>query len=215
MTVQDFNVFCPKMFAGIAGRKLPIRGATLTRCIQFPMRTRTKDEPIERFYHHRHERELAPLRDQLADWARLHMGELRDAEPDVPDELSDREVEVWEPLFAIADVCGRGPEARDAALMLSTAVAKQPDPGIQIISDLSQIWKATKESRLHTATLAARRNELEDRQYVDALNAHELSMWLARFGIHSLPNPFRQDGTLRRGYARADFADAFRRYLVK
>jgi hypothetical protein len=31
---------------------------------------------------------------------------LRDAEPDVPDELGYREAEYWEPLFAIADLGG-------------------------------------------------------------------------------------------------------------
>jgi hypothetical protein len=213
LTVQDFNVFCPKMFAGIAGKKLPIRGATLTRCIQFPMRTRTKDEPIERFFHHRHERELGPLRDELAEWADEHVDVLRDAVPDVPDAMSDREVEVWEPLLAIADLCGLGKEARKAALTLSNAVAKQPDPSVQVIADLRRVWDAATAKRLHTATLADGRNELEDRQYVDTLSAQELSMWLTRFGIHPLPNPFRQDGKLRRGYSRAAFADAFNRYL--
>jgi hypothetical protein len=202
--VQNFDVFCPKMFVGIAGKQLPIRGATLTRCIQFPMRTRTKDEPIERFFHHRHGRELRPLRDQLAAWGREHVDTLREAQPDMPDELSDREVEVWEPLFAIADLCGLRSEARDAARTLSHAVAKQPDPGVQVIADMHRVWESTTQKRLHTATLAALRNALEDRQYVDPLSAHELSTWLTRFGIHSLPNPFRQNGELRRGYAHAD-----------
>ena len=36
--------------------------------------------------------------------------------------------------------------------------------------------------------------------------------WLHRFGIAPLPNPFRIRGRQARGYERAAFEDAFRRY---
>jgi hypothetical protein len=211
--VHDFRVFCPKMFAGIAGAKMPIMGATLSRCIEFPMRRRLAGEPVERFYHRQAPADLHPIREELSAWAEAAVGELAEAQPDTPSELSDREAELWEPLLVIADTAGLAEEAREAAVVLSHSARTAPDPGAQIIADMARVWESIDGNKAHTAHLAELRNGLEDRQYPDPLTPHELSQWLGRFGVHPLPNPFRLRGHLARGYERSAFADAFNRYL--
>jgi hypothetical protein len=136
--------------------------------------------------------------------------------PEVPDGLTDRQADSWEPLLAIAELLGDDwpARARDAALILSEAASSQPDTGTQLIADLRAVWSTIHPAmnRIHTRRLAELRNGLEDRQFADALSAHDLGQRLAAFGIRAEPNAFRQHGKLARGYARSSFDDAFRRY---
>ena len=209
-----YNVFAPKLLAGIAGRQLPLTGATLSRCVEIPMRKRTSSEAVAPFSHRAVRRDCESISRAVAAWAESAELALLDARPSVPDGLSDRQRDSWEPLAAIAERLGRDwpLRARSAALKLSRRAVAQPDPGTQIIADMRAVWQQIDGSRAHTAVLAELRNQLEDRRYLEPLDAHELSIWLQRFGIHPLSNPFRQGGKLGRGYERAAFTDAFERY---
>jgi hypothetical protein len=213
--VVRYNVFCPKILAGIAGRQLPLTGATLTRCVEIPMQKRKPSEVIDVFSHRAARTDCDGIRRALAEWGEASEPALMHAQPAMPAELSDRRRDSWEPLMAIAELLGRDWPARaaSAAGMLSKRGAAQPDDGTQIIADMYAVWEGFDGARVHTATLAALRNQLEDRRYSGQLSAHELSMWLGRFGIHPAPNGFRLGGKLRRGYERAAFADAFGRYM--
>jgi len=212
---MKFNVFCPKMFAGIAGKKLPITGATLSRCVQLAMRRRSKDEHVEKFYHKRARQECQPIRQELMEWAKQAVSVLERANPPMPDELTDRQEECWEPLIAIADYLGGDwpKRARSAALILSKRVIKQPTEGIMVIVDMKRVWDKVKGDKVHTQGLATLHSQLEDRMYVGRLDAQELSTYLTRFGIHPESKPFRLSGSKpMRGYKRSAFADAFKRY---
>jgi Protein of unknown function (DUF3631) len=209
-----YVTYCPKLLAGIAGRKLPITGATLSRCVEIPMARKAPGERAERFRHRVADSDCAPLRAELVRWAAERLAVLSVAEPAVPGDLSDRQAECWEPLLAIADdLGGDWPErARTAAMALAKRAAAPPDDGTQIIADLAMVWQSVDGERAHTAVLAAQRNALEERHFHAPLSAHELSVWLGRFDIRPLPNPFRHGGKLARGYARSAFEDAFSRY---
>jgi Protein of unknown function (DUF3631) len=209
-----YNVFAPKLLAGIAGRQLPLTGATLSRCIEIPIRKRKPSEAVAPFSHRAVRGDCEAIRHALADWAAPTELALLNAQPTLPEGLTDRQRDSWEALAAIADHLGRDwpLRARSAALRLSRHAVPQPDPGTQIIADMRVVWDQIEGSRAHTAALAETRNQLEDRRYSSPLSAHELSIWLQRFGIHPLPNPFRQGGKLGRGYERAAFTDAFPPY---
>lgn len=64
-TLETFQVFCPKAFAGI-GNCLP--DTILDRSISIELQRKTREEPVERF----RRRDVVPegesLRDRLADW---------------------------------------------------------------------------------------------------------------------------------------------------
>jgi len=89
----EFNVFCPKLIAGIAGENLPVTGATLSRCVQLPMQRRTKDEPIERFFH-RDARtgHMLEIKNQIVRWAEGALPRLEESRPEYLDGLSDRQI---------------------------------------------------------------------------------------------------------------------------
>ena len=210
---KRFDVFGPKMFAGIAHKNMPLTGATLSRCIQIPIQRRARWEHVERFRHRVANEESAWIRDELATFARRHREELAAATPIMPDGLSDRQEEVLEPLLAISDVLGLKQEAGRAAQELCGAVDDAPDPGVQLLADLREAWHKIDCDRVHSERLCAARNGLPDRAFAEALTPYEMSQILGRFGIRPEPHPFRLGGRHARGYKRTSFERSFERYL--
>jgi Protein of unknown function (DUF3631) len=100
-TLQTFQVYSPKAFAGI-GDCLP--DTILDRSIPIRLKRRTRDEEVERFRLRDVQAEGDELRDRLADWLEPNRDHLAAARPDLPEELDDRAQDVWEPLLAIADL---------------------------------------------------------------------------------------------------------------
>jgi hypothetical protein len=85
-TVAEFPTFCPKVLAGtgslpdmLADRAIPIR-----------LQRKTRHEQVERFRIRRIRGEAEALRRRLAGWAQVAVPVLRDAEPELPDQLDDR-----------------------------------------------------------------------------------------------------------------------------
>ncbi len=116
MKVKDFKTFCPKAFAGIgslpdtlADRSVPIR-----------LERRAPSQIVERFRERRERQRTEGLRERLAKLAEASFDVLDQAEPGLPDDLSDRQQDVWEPLLAIADLAGADwpGRARSAAIGL-------------------------------------------------------------------------------------------------
>jgi hypothetical protein len=116
LDVRDFSSFCAKALAGLG--TLP--DTVASRSIPIVLKRRLASEPIERF----RERGARAMGETIADCLAMYIVPLLDdlatAEPDLPDELSDRQQDVWEPLLAIADAGGGDwPErAREAAVRL-------------------------------------------------------------------------------------------------
>jgi 5S rRNA maturation endonuclease (ribonuclease M5) len=214
MTVVDFSVFCPKLLAGIDTGKLP--ETIQDRAVEIRMQRRRDGEHVERLRYRFAAEEVAPLRADLETWTAQAVDTLRDAVPELPDELSDRQADAWEPLFAIADLAGgEWPKrARDAALALSG----ERDEG------------ASRGSLL----LAAVRDAMGDSDVIattdllEKINANEelpFGGWsdgkgLDGRGLARLLKPYRIKRTTVRlgdrtakGYKRASFKDAWARYL--
>jgi hypothetical protein len=104
MEPQNFQVFCPKVLAGIG--TLP---DTITdRSIPIRLQRKTRDEKVERFRRRDVEAVTAPLRENLSTWGKANVAALAEARPELPDELSDRMQEGCEPLLAIPDKLGYG-----------------------------------------------------------------------------------------------------------
>ena len=94
-------------------------------------------ERIERFRRRDVEERAEPIRLSIESLAELHTAALAKARPELPDELGDRAMDVWEPLIAIADLAGgEWPQfARAAAVELSAAGASEDDSlGVQLLA---------------------------------------------------------------------------------
>jgi hypothetical protein len=113
----SFDPFCPKILAGIG--RLP--DTIVDRSIPILLHRRLKTQACEK-YRRQDRANAKPLHDALEIWSRDAelLRTLRASHPEMPESLTDRQEDIWEPLLAIADSIGCDvPElARKAALAL-------------------------------------------------------------------------------------------------
>jgi len=231
-----YDTFGPKLIAGIKGRRLPLKGATLSRCIEVPMRTRILDrEHIDDFI----EADARPACESLAvvieEWAKESIEDLAELRPPLPVEMGDRQRDSWRPLMAIAVRFGNEWVGRVNMAIAQLKPARRPDEGTQLIADMRSVWEALDAKvekakapygcgladdmesvdRAWTQVLIETHAQLEDRQLDRSLTPKILAQWLGNFDIRPLQNSFRASGStgMKRGYERRSFKDAFERYL--
>jgi len=213
--VVEFPVFCPKAFTGLGSLPDTIED----RSVAIVMKRRGPGETVSRF-RFREVRELAqPIRERLSAWANAQLTELGAARPDLPDELSDRQQDCWEPLLAIADLAGgEWPRrARRAAISLSLRDEDQ-SLKVRLLDNIRTVFVEHGDpERLMTATLLSDLNTREEWSWGEVdhgkpLTSHRLAAMVKPFGIG--PGLKREGDVVSRGYARHDFADAWSRHLL-
>lgn len=129
---KTFSTWCPKAIALIG--QLP--DTLEDRSIVIEMRRKKKDELVKPFRVGRDDKVLGPLAQKAARWAQDHFKALKNADPEMPGALNDRQADNWRPLLAIADLAGgEWPRlAREAALGLSQ-VTSDDSARIQLLTD--------------------------------------------------------------------------------
>lgn len=219
--LQDFKVFSPKALAGIGD--LP--GTIADRCIPIRLARRAPHEHIAGFYHRDASKDAAPIRDGLARWAAGVLSLLRDARPSGRGTIHDRAFEIWEPLFAVADMAGGAwpTRAREAAVALhGDGMAHTESVAVQFLAAIRSIFDEQQAEEIETADLL---DALADRDDTPAAEwwgralkdgdtrgpARKLANILRRYNIRSVD--LRTPEGTRKGYRYADFADAWIRYL--
>ena len=217
----DFEVYCPKAFAGLAG--LP--DTVEDRCGKVTLRRRARDEPKpERFRFSAARSELAPLGERLAAWAEeAESSGLADARPELPEELSDRAEEVCEVLAAVAGLAGgEWAERARAAFLIVMGEEDDADYGVVLLEHCREAFDAAAADELATVRLLALLvsrgdaspwagwwgKDFDDRKLKKP--AMRLAQMLKPYGIG--PKKIRFGKATRNGYFRADFADAWVRY---
>lgn len=220
-TVQDFSVFCAKAFAGIGSlpdtisdRSLPIR---LIR--------KSRDQSVERFRKREAKEQARSISAAFEAWAqKATIDTLRDAKPTLPEELSDRQADICEPLLAIADMAGGDwPNTARNALTVLCAYEEDERLGTKLLVSIRDAFHEVEADRITTAELLDCLIESD----TDAPWAHwwekdlrngnmrgpaaRLAHLLRPFGIKArvikLP-----DGSTARGYMRSDFEELFKCY---
>jgi len=177
------------------------------------MKRRKPSEPVQPYRRRRAEPPLHVLRDRMARWAQLHIGDLTDAEPRMP--VEDRAADTWEPLVAVADTCGGNwPErARTAARLITTAAEATEDEVSTNILLLGHVRDAFRErgvSFLPSGELCDVLCAIEEAPWHDwELTPSKLGYRLRDYGVRT-----EHDKTgRRRGYRIEAFRDAWERFL--
>jgi hypothetical protein len=140
MTMKFFDVFGPKAFAGIgtlpetiASRSIPIR-----------LERKSRSEKVARLRYAREHGASAELRVALEEWATKVAPVLSEAEPAFPEELSDRQWDLWEPLFAVADLTSWSSDARTAAVALHAGTYNDTSAGLLALEHSRAISTVTR-----------------------------------------------------------------------
>jgi len=209
---EEIPAYCAVALAGLGW--LP--HTLLSRSIIIRMRRRHADEPVEPYRRRVHSGQGHQLRGWLALWAIGVAGKLSEAYPQMPEGVEDRDADMWEPLIAIADALGgEWPKrARSAAVALVT-LAKEVEPslGVKLLidcktafGDADAIFTNVLLNTLHGMPESPwgdlRGKPLDDRGLAKRLRDFQIKSKLVRIG-----------GRVLRGYGRADFDDAWKRYL--
>lgn len=206
----DYTTFCPKALAGIGS---PLPATIMDRSVEIRVERRKPDEPVERFRARHVEPEAADLRNGLAGFAERHSDRLAKTEPAMPEALSDRQQDIWEPVFAIAHLLGDTWTNRVERAALDLCRQRhEPDPAIRILRDLKTIFDQRREQRIKTSTLLTAWQQLDEPDYTGPpLTPARLATRLHEFGIS--PKTIRLGQTTAKGYERARFEPVWARYL--
>jgi len=212
-----FNVYGAKSIAGIAlERHLP--DSTMSRGIVFNMRRKLPHESVERM------RDADPamfdrIRARLARFALDYARQIRLSCPKLPDELSDRAMDNWEPLLAIAACAGSAwvERATAAALQLSRASESQMSTGNELLADIRDFFGKRTGDKVSTAELLAALVADDERPWSTynrgkPMSPRQLAKHLSVYGIKSKTVRLGPTNTPK-GYERSQFDDVFARYL--
>lgn len=214
---KAFSVYGPKSIAGIALTKhLP--DSTMSRGIVFNMRRKLSTEKVQRM------RSADPglfdrLSSQSMRFAVDYKDRVRDARPVLPDELSDRSQDNWEPLLAIAQCVGDEwvRRATAAALKMSAASEAQGSASNDLLTDIREVligWTKPTIKSVDLIDFLCADKEMGWATYNRGkeLTPRQLSKYLSVYNLK--PRTVRQkDGTTPKGYYLDEFQDVFERYL--
>jgi hypothetical protein len=214
ITYKDLGTFSPKAIAGLDA--LP--DTVASRSIAIRLKRKRKGEQVKRFRRREVQAISEPLHQALVSLAELHVDRLAEARPELPDELSDRQQDVWEPLLAIADLAGGdwAHRARSAALELTRRDEAGDDSiRVRLLADCRHVFD--RQEKLATKDLIALLEQDEEAPWVtwhrgSPISPRALARLLEPFGIHS--RTVRIADATAKGYLREAFEDAWDRYLT-
>lgn len=211
-----FATFCPVALAGIGA--LP---STLEdRSVPIVLQRKGAGESVTKLRAPGARATLHDLARKLARWA-TDRGSRLPQDPQVPDEMGDREGDISIPLLSIADDAGGAwpKRARDALLDLfgrRNAREGGAEAGALLLNDIRLLFLGMSAQRLGSAYIVEHLGKMEERPWAEWRNgkpitAPQLARALAPFGIR--PGTIRTGLDTARGYHKDAFEEAWARYL--
>lgn len=215
---EELPAYCAVALAGLDD--LP--DTIMTRSVVVRMRRRSADERVEPWRPRVNGPDAVRIWDQLAAWSSNARAALvGDFWPDMPNGVEDRDADVWEALLAVADLAGgTWPiDARKAAVTLVTASRRRtPSAGVLLLRDIRVVFdNAHGHDKMPTEDILAGLARIEEAPWAtvrrgEPLDARGLANRLSKYGIGSKAQ--RNGEFVFKGYARAQFEDAWKRYLT-
>ena len=233
--LQEFNLFCPKILVGI---DKGLRPTLASRCIRLEMEPATDEEMagLEEFIPDEVEEDTTALSERLAAWAERAIPAIKVAtRPERIPGLKRRQVETAKILLHISAQAGDrfDGEFRDALEGLSTGQGTSDattSSGRALLADTRDVFDALGESQVSTTWLLKALFEIEVSPWAgwwavtDEMTgklvaqpgaAKKLGNMLNRYGIRSRDIWIPRANKSLKGYLKADFQNAFARYLAE
>lgn len=212
--VKDFPVFGPKALAGI-GRLPDTIG---DRSIPVRLKRKGPTEKVDRFRRRLLDSDATTLRDKVATFAKANIDTLKNARPDLPDQLTDRQQDGIEPLLAIADIAGDTWPARArwvASDIFASSAAEDDSIRVRLLADIRDVLGAVPAGRMLSADLVGALCGIEGGPWAEwnkgRFTPNTLARLLKPFEIG--PRTIRTSTDRAKGYSAEMFEDAFSRYL--
>jgi Protein of unknown function (DUF3631) len=227
MRVEPFPAFCALAIAGIGD--LP--DTVIDRAVVIRMKRRSPGERVSQFRARYAEPEGKALRERLEKWAKRARRKLSEAEPALPEGITDRPADVWEALVAIGEMAGGDwPDRARAACLKLNNDRKSADmnPGLRLLLDIRAVFDTAPKTitlegpvecdRLRSEDLVGKLCAIEDAPWSQLrrgpLNPAGLARRLHPFDVGPSTVRFGPEETATaKGYLRAQFLDAWDRYL--
>lgn len=217
---KQFPVYSPKCIAGIALER-HLAEATMSRGIVINLRRKMKTESVER---------LRNLTDEATNLLASKVvracadkrAEIAAAQPELPEKLSDRAQDNWEPLLAIADCAGQewSQRARASALALAGQAEALLGTSEELLEHIRDIFAKDGTEKMPSADLIAALIEDDALPWATynrgrPLSPSQLAKKLSDYGIGPQTIRMAPSGPRSsvKGYYRDQFSDAFKRYL--
>lgn len=213
---KAFNVFSPKAIAFIGHT----RDTLHDRAIEVELRRKLQDEKIARL-RQSDGGELDVIARKLARLSADRLDDFSAQRPMLPEALPDRQADNWEPLLQVAMLAGDEwiQRATEAALLLTASKAEnaQASVGIELLTDIQQIFQASNTTRIRSIDLVRLLCEDNDTAWAvynrgKPITPKQLSKRLSEFGIKSKSLRIANFG-VQKCFDVEWFADAFARYL--
>jgi hypothetical protein len=219
---EELDAYCAVMLAGLDD--LP--DTLMSRSIVIRMQRRAPTEPVEPWRPRVNEPEAHALRARIEAWAGSVNDAAADLWPEMPAGVEDRFADKWEALITVADLAGgHWPETARVAAVTDVTDSMQAHPhsiGVQLLQDIKIIFEQrdVKEKaqveRIFTENVLTDLKGMEEAPWAtirrgEPINARSLAQRLGKYGIE--PDLQRIGEETGRGYTRAQFADAWSRYL--
>lgn len=212
ISTEELPAYCAVAMAGLGA--LP--DTILTRSVIVRMRRRAPSEVVEPYRRRIHAPQGNAFRDRLANWARVVVGSLGGAWPEMPPGIADRDADVWEALLAIADTAGGmwPARAREAAVALvADGKRSTPSLGVRLLADLRAVFG--ERAAMPTEDIIKALVSIDEAPWADLrgkpVDARRLAGYLRPYGVSS--RNIRADSGVVKGYAREDLHDPWTRYL--
>lgn len=208
-----FNAWGAKAIAGIGH----LADTLMDRAVVLELRRKLPHESVDRL-RHAEPGLFEDLAAKLARFASDYREAVRKARPHLPERLNDRAQDNWEPLLAIADVAGGDwpQQARQAALKLSGSESDAMSVGVELLSDIQEIFDTNKIDRIFTADLITALCDDDEKPWATynrgkAISPRQVSSRLHGYGVVS--KSIRIGYDTKKGFHKDQFKEPFSRYL--
>jgi putative DNA primase/helicase len=191
----------------------------MDRAIILELRRKLPHEQVDRLRYAEHGL-FDTLAAKLSRFADDYSKQVRQARPALPSSLNDRAQDNWEPLLAIAMTAG--PEwldtATKAAMKLSGGESAAESIGVELLSDIQEIFDTNCIDRISTANLIQALIEDDEKPWATynrglPIKPRQIASRLKVYGILSKTVRFNQLETAK-GYDRKQFEESFYRYVT-
>ncbi|ENW78104.1 hypothetical protein F909_03787 [Acinetobacter sp. ANC 3929] len=211
----QFNVFCPKVIAGIGNLPSTIESRSIV-INMYRKPVHIEKEKLRKA----NESDFDRIKQLVSEWANNHIEQLMKYEPQMPDKLSDRQKDCWEPLLSISELLGDhiAEEARNAAIEICKINSDEPHVNELMLFDIRRVFAELKLDRLPTMDLINALCEDEEAawRYLNKggkITPRQLAQILKQFNISSKQIRFGEQ--TKKGYDIADFQECFSKYLYQ